>query len=258
MIEKMGSNDRLFVTALARGLALLAAFQPGEGSLSNLQLARRTGLPKSTVSRLSHTLQQLGYLVQESDSGAWRPGPAALTLASTLQGNFDLRRTLLPLMQQFSRQYGIASTLGILEATDIVYLETCRSEAKVSVQLSEGSRVPLATTAIGRACYATLDMITRTRLDALLADRYQQQWPQIAQGLNQAIEEYARLGFCTSFGEFAPTVMAVGVSLAGANSRQAVLCMNASGPAFVFDQQSMLQTIGPALLALRNVVAPVI
>ncbi|MDH3232081.1 MAG: helix-turn-helix domain-containing protein, partial [Alphaproteobacteria bacterium] len=57
-----GAKDRQFVTALARGLEVLRAFQEG-GPLGNQEIARRTGLPKPTVSRLTHTLKQLGYIV---------------------------------------------------------------------------------------------------------------------------------------------------------------------------------------------------
>jgi hypothetical protein len=59
-MQEEDDKDRLFVTALARGLQVLAAFRPGESALSNLEIAKRTGLPKSTVSRLTYTLTTLG------------------------------------------------------------------------------------------------------------------------------------------------------------------------------------------------------
>ena len=61
--EAVGNDeekDRLFVTALARGLEILAAFRADDANLSNQQLAQRTQLPKSTVSRLCYTLIKLG------------------------------------------------------------------------------------------------------------------------------------------------------------------------------------------------------
>ena len=51
--------DRHFVTALARGLELLACFRHGDRMLGNQEFARRCGLAKSTVSRLTHTLTEL-------------------------------------------------------------------------------------------------------------------------------------------------------------------------------------------------------
>jgi DNA-binding IclR family transcriptional regulator len=67
------TGDRKFVTALARGLEVLRACTPTEGLLGNGELVERTGLPKPTVSRLTHTLTKLGYLAYaerlESDIG---------------------------------------------------------------------------------------------------------------------------------------------------------------------------------------------
>ncbi|MGE8488690.1 MAG: helix-turn-helix domain-containing protein, partial [Paraburkholderia nemoris] len=62
-------DDRHFVTALARGLEVLACFRSGDKSLSNQELALRCKLPKSTVSRLTHTLTLLGYLIHLKESG---------------------------------------------------------------------------------------------------------------------------------------------------------------------------------------------
>lgn len=55
-------NDRRFATTLARGLSVLRAFRPSNDGLGNAEIAERTGLPRSTVSRLTFTLQTLGYL----------------------------------------------------------------------------------------------------------------------------------------------------------------------------------------------------
>ena len=63
--EDVGSDyasDRRFVWALARGMEILRAFEPGRGPLGVGEIAALTGLPKPTVSRLTYTLAELGYL----------------------------------------------------------------------------------------------------------------------------------------------------------------------------------------------------
>ena len=45
---------------------MLACFRSGDKALGNQEIARRTGLPKPTVSRLTFTLSSLGYLVYSS------------------------------------------------------------------------------------------------------------------------------------------------------------------------------------------------
>lgn len=248
--------DRHFVTALARGLAVLAAFRPGESALGNQQLAERTGLPKSTVSRLSHTLTRLGYLSQDSETGGYRPGLAALSLAGTLLAGFDMRRVAAPLLRAFALEHAISASLGMLDGTDIVYLETFRSQARVSVQLTVGSRVPLATTAIGRAHFSGLPESEQARLLPLLAARYGRDWPEVQARLEDARAQYRRAGYCSSFGEYEADVMAVGVALPAPGPGQAPMCLNASGPAFAFDRTDMTERIAPALLALRRRIVP--
>src|SRR5260370_22805241 len=59
LTEGLPTKDRQFVTALARGLAILRAFHAGEGMLGNQETAHRTVLPNPTVSRRTHTLTDL-------------------------------------------------------------------------------------------------------------------------------------------------------------------------------------------------------
>ena len=56
----------MFATTLAHGLDVLAAFRNSNGSLSNADLALHTGLSRPTVSRLTYTLAQLGYLKRDA------------------------------------------------------------------------------------------------------------------------------------------------------------------------------------------------
>ncbi|WP_233201136.1 IclR family transcriptional regulator [Chromobacterium alticapitis] len=249
-------QDRQFVTALARGLEVLAAFRPGEGALSNQELARRTGLPKSTVSRLSYTLTRLGYLQPEGDGGPYRLGLALLALGTTALAGYDARAAAAPLMREFALANNVSVSLALRDGSDMVYLESCRSQARVSVQLFTGSRVPLATTAIGRAYFAGLPQAERDALLPLLAERYGSDWPALKARLEQSGADYAARGYTESFGEYEPDVMAVGVHLPALLPGQPAMALNASGPAFAFNEAAMRQQVAPALLALRQRLAP--
>lgn len=249
-------KDRLFVTALARGLKGLAAFRPGEASLSNQELAKRTGLPKSTVSRLTYTLTKQGYLSQDADSGFYRLGVAVLELGAAVLASYDIRHIAGPLMREFALANNVSISLATRDGTDMVYLETCRSQAKVSVQLTVGSRVPIATTAIGRAYYLGLAETEREHLDAQLAERYGKQWPTLQQQLQREQANYQQRGFSVSFGEYEQDVMAVGVHLPSLSASQPAMSLNASGPAFAFSADTMQNVIAPALLALRQRLVP--
>ncbi|AXE32560.1 IclR family transcriptional regulator [Chromobacterium phragmitis] len=249
-------EDRQFVTALARGLEVLAAFRPGEVALSNQELARRTGLPKSTVSRLSYTLTRLGYLQQEGDGGQYKLGLALLALGSAALAGYDARAAAAPLMREFALANNVSVSLALCDGSDMVYLETCRSQARVSVQLATGSRVPLATTAIGRAYFAGLPPQEREALLPLLAERHGSDWPALRSRLLQTCADYGVHGYTASFGEYEPDVMAVGIHLPALLPGQPAMALNASGPAFAFDEAAMRQRVAPALQALRQRISP--
>src|SRR4029450_2678732 len=71
-------GDRQFVEALARGLAILRCFRATDHFLGNQEIARRTGLPKPTVSRLTHTLTQTGFLSHSSHRDEYTLGVGVL------------------------------------------------------------------------------------------------------------------------------------------------------------------------------------
>ena len=246
------NKDRLFVTALARGLAVRAAFPSGEPQLSNQDLASRTSLPKSTVSRLTYTLTQLGYLDQDASTGRYQWGLAVLQLSAATLASFDARRLIAPRMQQFAETHGVSVSLAIREGLDMMYLETVRSRARVTVQLSVGSRVPLATTAMGGVYRAPMPVPERNPLRPARAVQYGDHWPAIAASVEQALGDYARQQFCCSFGEFQPEVFAVAVPVPPLAPGQPWMSLNASGPAFLFTEQAMREQIAPPLLALVN------
>src|SRR5690554_7721401 len=79
-VDTPSRNSPDFVEALSRGLSVLRCFTPGVRSLGNLVIAERTGLPRSTVSRIVCTLLTLCYLRYDSVSGRYSPGYAVLEL----------------------------------------------------------------------------------------------------------------------------------------------------------------------------------
>src|SRR6266851_4819257 len=95
-------TDRHFVTALARGLEVLACFRHGDRMLGNQELSKRCGLAKSTVSRLTHTLTNLGYLVYVEESAKYSLGMATLSLGSAMLSRLDIRKLAPPLMQELA------------------------------------------------------------------------------------------------------------------------------------------------------------
>src|SRR5256885_8835193 len=75
------------VAAVERALSILEAFAEADDMLTLAELAKRTGLYKSTILRLSKSLESHGYLLRTAD-GNYRLGAKLLYLGSLYQRHF--------------------------------------------------------------------------------------------------------------------------------------------------------------------------
>ncbi|WP_137937224.1 IclR family transcriptional regulator [Chitinivorax sp. B] len=247
-------DDRQFVTALARGLDVLRCFTVGDRVLSNGDIARRTQLPKSTVSRLTYTLTKLGYLQQLPDLAGYRVGPSVLALGYAATGSMRVRELARPLMQDLADYSNALVSLAARDRLDMIYLENCRSRSSVTLRLDTGMRMPIATTSIGRAFLAGLPQAERQFLLQHLERRAGQRWAEQQIGIRAAMEDYARRGFCLSIGEWKRDVNSVAVPLIIPELSDVVV-FSCGGPSFSIKPRQLTEDLGPRLVYLVQHVA---
>jgi DNA-binding IclR family transcriptional regulator len=244
--------DRHFVTALARGLDVLSAFRSRDRMLGNQELARRCGLPKSTISRLTYTLTKHGYLEHAEDgggNGGYRLGSAVLALGSAMLARMDMRQFARPQMQELADHSHTMVSLGVRDRLSMIYVENCRSEAALTLSLDVGSRIPLATTAMGRAYLALCTETERGVLTKRIREYDEAAWPRISEGIERALVEYRERGCCTSFGEWQQDVNAIAIAFRPPG-RRAIMAINCGGPGFHLSPEFLLNEVRPPLLAL--------
>jgi len=240
-------KDRQFVNALARGLELLRCFGHGETHLSNAELAKRTALPKPTISRLTYTLTKLGYLTYSESQGKYQVGAGVLALGYRMLSTLDMRQLARPLMAELAEYAQASVSLGTRDRLSMVYIETCRSTANVTLRLDVGSRIPLATTAMGKALLCVLPEPERDYLLDHVRQRDPQRWPLIKAGVEQGFRDYEERGFCVSAGEWQNDVHAVGVPIMAVDGEQA-MAFNCGGPAFLLSRDKLMDDLGPRLV----------
>jgi DNA-binding IclR family transcriptional regulator len=241
-----GAGDRQFVTALARGLELLRCFGPGDRWLANQELARRTGLPKPTVSRLTHTLVRLGYLRRSPGREQYALGPGVRSLGYALLGQMDVRRVARPLMQALAEHAQVSVNLGVRDRLGMVYLDTYRSASSFAVQLDAGSRIPLATTSMGRAWLCGLPAPQRPAVLEQLKAEAGAGWAEVKRGVDRALRDFARAGLCFSVGDWRAEVHAVAAPLLLPGEAEPVV-FSASAAAFQTGRERLERELGPRL-----------
>jgi DNA-binding IclR family transcriptional regulator len=248
-MEFAQSKERNYVSALARGLEVLSCFKPGDSFLGNNQIAERTGLPKSTISRLTFTLTEIGYLQFSPDLNKYRLGTAVLSLSYALLAQMDVRRVARPLMQALAEHTQAAVNLGVRDRLNMVYIDTYRNASTYAVQLDVGSQIPIATTSMGRAYISAMPETERNELLEQIRLNDEANWPRIKAGIDQAMKDYQEKGYCLSLGDWRPEVHAIAVPLVANNSAE-ILVFSCSGASFQLRQKVLEEDIGPRLLNL--------
>ncbi|MEH2510880.1 DNA-binding IclR family transcriptional regulator [Nitrobacteraceae bacterium AZCC 1564] len=252
---KKSATDRSFVVALSRGLEVLRAFRPSDGLLGNQEIAARTNLPKPTISRLTYTLTKLGYLTQVPRFEKYQLAPAAMALGYAALANMGVRHVSDPYRDQLMRETGGAVAVGARDRLSMIYFGQSRSELTVGVLLDVGSRVPIATSAMGRAYLWALPEEERAELLHDIKEHVGNRWPKIRDGIERAGETVAKHGFAMSAGEWHNDIHAVGVALK-LNDGTGPYAFNCGAPAFKFSEELLLNDIGPRLVAMvRNIEA---
>lgn len=245
------AQDRQFVVALSRGLDVLRCFRASDSMLGNQEIAARTGLPKPTVSRLTYTLTKLGYLDYLERYSKYKLGTAVLALGYTALASMDIREVARPLMQELADYSDVAVSLGSHERTGMIYVETCRGNGALTIRLSVGSRIPVATTAMGRAYLAAIPAAERTAILDEVRRRHPDDWPRIHSGWERALHEYGQRGFTMSVGEWQTDVHAVGVAVTHPGTGE-IMALNCGGAAFLLPRERLEQDLGPRLVELAR------
>ncbi|SMF22024.1 transcriptional regulator, IclR family [Tistlia consotensis] len=130
------------VEAVERALALLECFDGGEESLSLAELARRSGLYKSTILRLAASLERFGYLVRRAD-GRYRLGPTLWRLGSLYRRSFDLAELIRPELKVLVEATGETASYYVREGDSRVCLYRHNSPKAIRHHLNEGQRLSL-------------------------------------------------------------------------------------------------------------------
>ena len=155
--------------SLERGLAILSAFGSDRSTIGVSELSRELGLTRSTTHRYIATLTSLGYLQQDAETKRYRLGPRVLDLGFAAINSMDIRDISLPHLQALTDATGFTANMAVLDGTDVVYIERCRTsrsgQREIDLNLHVGSRLPAYCTAMGKALLA---FVPAERLEGIL------------------------------------------------------------------------------------------
>lgn len=229
--------------SLERGIEILRAFRPGSELLGNGDIAERTGLSRSTVSRLTQTLVGTGMLELDAQARAYRLAPAVLSLAHAMRTGSHVLTLAAPLMRALAESRHINVGLAAPDRDEMVYLESIRFRKRAALRhIVSGQRIPMELTSLGHAYLAVAPEPRRKALLATFRQRRAAQWKRLAQAIEDARVSVIERGFCSA--AWQPQVVAVATPLITAD---AVYALNVS-----------VSTPEPAAKAARDLSPPLL
>ncbi len=228
--------DRYTVPGLERGLRILCEFSRHEPSLTAPELARRLGVPRSTVFRLLVTLEQMGFVERTDDGRAYTLGLAVLRLGFEYLGSLTITDLGRPIVDRLRNETGFSANLVVRDKRDIVYIMRAASASPFASSVSIGTRLPAHATVLGHVLLGDLSLselkalYPESRLEGLSPNT-----PRSTEELFEAAQRARGVGYVMAegffeshistvaapvFGESGHIVAALGLTIPGATVPQ--------------------------------------
>jgi len=242
-----GEDD--VIQVVSRAFDVLRCFEGHEARLGNLEISNRCGLPRSTVSRLTHTLTRMGQLVYLPRDQKYRIGPSAVAMSTTMMKGLQLRNLIRLRLQDVAEQ--LPGTVGFVipDRFHLVYLEYARAANALGLHESTGSRIAVATTAAGHAYTAALDAEVG---NALVAEM-ERELPEAAKLLKPRIEGNRQFlrehGYVVACGLWSPHINGCAVPL-WSPQYQTVVVVTIGLLSAMFDEKRLHREVAPRMIEL--------
>lgn len=232
--------------------AIFSAFTPDTDALGISELSRRTGLAKSTVSRIVTELVERQFLERGGDGV--RLGLRLFELGESATRPRDLRKIAIATMSDLRAAVGLTIHLAVLEGNEVVYIEILPTRDRPPLPSRVGGRMPAHATGVGKALLAWLPP---AGLDALMADGLVKVGPNSITGPTRLRRELTKVrvdGVAYEREESSPGV-ACAASAIRVPSGEAIASMSAAGWVRDFDVRRVGLAVQTATLTVSRLVA---
>jgi IclR family pca regulon transcriptional regulator len=234
-----------FVIALARGLAVIKAFDKDASALSLTDVAKCTGLARATSRRLLFTLETLGYV--RSDGKHFSLTPRVLELGYAYLASKPLADLALPIIKQVVEELGESCSLAVLDGEDIVYIARVPPKHLMTIPVNVGSRLPAFITSTGRVLLAALPSDELSNILAAISVRKFTRFTVTKQKLPAVLRLVAAQGYALADQELEEGLRALAVPVRS-RTGAVVAALNVSAHAMRASKADMIRKYLPVLL----------
>lgn len=153
------------MAGLAKGLAVLEAFDTASARLTISDAARVTGLSRATARRCLMTLAEVGYLA--FDGKYFTPTPRVLRLGATYGQTATLPQLAQSHLAAIRDDVQESASLAVLSEGESLFVARSEGARIIDTGVRVGARVPLHASATGHVLLAGLP---RSEFEAYLAN----------------------------------------------------------------------------------------
>jgi DNA-binding IclR family transcriptional regulator len=184
----------------------------------------------------------LRYVSTHESAKLYRLHPHLLSLGYPVLARFNIRQIARPIMQELANYSRATVALGVRDGAEMIYVERARDKTVVTAHpLDIGSRMPVATSAQGRAWLAGQPSWTLVEILQDLSVYYPSGWQQIKAGIERSLELYRDNGYVASLGEWEAATNAVGAPVFLSDGT--CLALTCGGPSHRI-QPKMIEDLG--------------
>lgn len=155
-VEARWESHPYMVKPVYKALQVLMALGEERRPLTLTEICHHVRLPKTTVFRYLQTLVACGFVGHDRQQDLYQLGARLFELGQLAGQQLRIRDVALPVMTALREQFNETVNLGILDGSDVVYVEMVESHHSLRMQATLGSRDPAYATALGKAMLAFL------------------------------------------------------------------------------------------------------
>ena len=233
-MPRTGQPALRHVASVERAFAVLDALADGTPELGTNEIARRTGINPSTVSRLLATLAAAGFVEHVAESGRYRLGLRLLQLGNAVLASLDLREVARPHLEALVSATGETATLSAPGEHDAVTVDFVQSGSSVQSVARLGRPSVAHATATGKIALAFGGASLPTGPLAPYTSRTLTDRAKVA----KEIELVRQRGFARAVGEREEDLNAIAAPVWSARDDLAAI-LGLQGPASRFDPAAM-------------------
>ena len=205
--------SQTFVTAFARGVAVIEAFGPDSKSMTLAEVAARIGVDRAVTRRLLLTLVELGYATQTGRQ--FELTTRVLRLGFSYLAAAGLGSTLQPYLDDLSHEIEETVSVSVLEGAEVVFVARAEMPGRrMAYVVTMGMRLPAFSSASGRVLLAAkTDAEVETLLSVTTVAKQTAHTILQRKPLLKAIQQARTDGFAVNREELEDGLIAVSVPL---------------------------------------------